>query len=91
VCAKCGHWLSLGQANDEDPRVAVEIRAAELADELSTELADELPGIDDDEERRGWVLAATNMQHHTERYQAGYLARMIFGHTTLAEHDKEAG
>lgn len=28
-CVTCGAWLSLAAANDDDPRVAVEIRAAE--------------------------------------------------------------
>lgn len=31
VCQSCGAWLPLGPANDEDERVKVEIRAAELA------------------------------------------------------------
>jgi hypothetical protein len=30
-CLDCGAWLSLGPANDADPNVAVEVRAAELA------------------------------------------------------------
>jgi hypothetical protein len=30
-CSSCREWLSLGESNDDDPRVAVEVRAAELA------------------------------------------------------------
>ena len=33
VCTLCGEWLSLGPANDESADVAIEMRAAELADE----------------------------------------------------------
>jgi hypothetical protein len=31
VCLDCGHWLSLGPANDRGPEVAIELRAAEIA------------------------------------------------------------
>lgn len=34
VCRWCGEWLSLGPANDEGPRVRVEIRAAEMFAEI---------------------------------------------------------
>lgn len=31
VCATCGAWLSLGESNDDDERVKIEMRAALLA------------------------------------------------------------
>ena len=30
ICRWCGHWLSLGDSNDADERVGVEIRAASM-------------------------------------------------------------
>jgi hypothetical protein len=33
-CLDCGAWLSLGPANDDDDRVKVELRAAELAADM---------------------------------------------------------
>ncbi len=83
VCPWCGTWLSLGPANDEPAAVKLEIRAAELAVVLAT-----LDGILDwqfapnewDDERRGWSMAETNMQQHTDAWQSGYLARCIATH-----------
>jgi hypothetical protein len=31
LCSSCREWLPLGPSNDDDPRVAVEARAAEIA------------------------------------------------------------
>lgn len=86
ACLECGAWLSLGHS-DEAP-VHVEVRAAEIAADLddadrlcdwtlSNESFVSLTAFD---ERRGWSIAETNMQEHTEAWHAGYLARCIVGH-----------
>lgn len=85
VCDVCGEWLSLGEANDGGEHaasVALEKRAVELAQLLAD--ADALcdwtfgcAAFGSDEERRGWSIAESNMQHHSNEWQAGYLARVI--------------
>lgn len=88
VCERCGAWLSLGPARDTGPHaasVATEVRAAEIA-ELWHD-ADPAEAFDfvrrlNDEETRGWSIAETSLQHHTDRWHAGYLARAICHHDT---------
>lgn len=85
-CWNCREVLPLGPANDSGPHaasVACEVRAAELATGAHM---DEwygthwLVGDWTDDEARGWSLAETNMQNHTDRWHAGYLARAIVMH-----------
>jgi hypothetical protein len=91
VCKDCGHWLSLGQASEEDPRVAVEIRAAQLAVDIADghmPICEESNPFEQDCERCGYE----NWGGHVEckpAWHAGHLARCISLHDT--EHDKEAG
>lgn len=91
TCLYCGiqvgRAISPQPANDT-PDVLVEIRATEIANELAEvdRLCDWTFGtVRDDEERRGWSLAETNMRHHTDRWHAGYLARCIATHDTEQE------
>ncbi len=79
-CLDCGAWLSLGEANDDDPRVAVEIRAAEIAAD-----DDELMGMC---ESFGWEsLLAPKFSTdpvddgYSQKWHAGYLARCIATHS----------
>lgn len=82
-CGDCGHQMALAPATDTGPHaasVAVEVRAAEIANRWLTQPPDFAPtGLDD--EARGWSLAETNMQNHTDAWHAGYLARVIATHT----------
>ena len=83
-CLDCGAWLSLGPSNDAPAQVQVEIRAASLAASLTrlgAILAWQFNPHEWDEERRGWSMAETNMQQHTNAWHAGYLARVIATHT----------
>lgn len=85
-CLDCGAWLSLGPANDSGEhaaQVAAEVRAAELAARWRDPTDGDARfvfGDLDDEEIRGWSIAETNMQDHTDRWHAGYLARAIATH-----------
>jgi hypothetical protein len=90
VCATCGAWLSLGPSNDSSEAVRIEIRAAELARHLAD--ADALcdwtfgdAALGSDEERRGWSIAESNMQHHSNQWLAGHLARVIATHADTSE------
>lgn len=76
-CATCGTWLPLGPS-DERP-VAVEVRAAELADSyqhhetLDTYAASEW---------YGWLCASNGVEvgEFHDEHHAGYLARVIYDH-----------
>lgn len=82
-CASCGEYKALGPARDggeHAAQVAIEVRAAEIAEQWHD--ADPAVAFDfvrrlDNEESRGWSIAETNMQNHTDRWHAGYLARCI--------------
>lgn len=88
-CLDCHAYLSLGDS-DEHASVAVEmeIRAAEIAADLDeadrlcdwTMSNDAFIGLTAFEERRGWSIAESNMQHHSNAWLAGYLARCIATH-----------
>lgn len=88
-CERCGDYMKLGPSNDDDPRVAVEMRAAEIAAVLDDADAlcdwtlsnETFVSFTTFEERRGWSIAESNMQTHSDAWQSGYLARCI------AEHD----
>lgn len=88
TCMYCGAWLPLGPANDADPNVQIEIRAAEMAGAVAT--GPTWP----------WTLGQImGWQTHDiathplgwpddlldDDEQAGYLARQI------ATHDAEQG
>jgi hypothetical protein len=81
-CGKCHAWLSLGPANDADPRVAVEVRAAEIAsigrDAASMWMSNEMS----DSERDGWGTHMRDWDHITIEGAewAGYLAAAIASH-----------
>lgn len=73
VCRTCGAWLSLGPANDDDPNVQIEIRAAEIA-----ALADDYQrGIVTDET----AVATTNIGG--PKIDASWLARVIAEHEEI--------
>lgn len=78
ICADCGYWLGLGEANDSDERVRVEKRAAMLSQPHGAFL------LFSTTEFSGWL------DHQRTVYPpeyadtlAGYLARCI------ATHDQE--
>lgn len=82
----CGHWLSLGPANDSDERVMCEKRAAELAHtprHWTRLITSGVPGEDDEVD--GFLSYGSGMIPHTPGEWAGYLARQI------ATHDHEEG
>lgn len=87
TCDDCGAWLSLGPSNDDDPRVAVEVRAAEIAAD-----EDELMGVC---ESFGWEsLLAPKFSTdpadagYADKWHAGYLAHQIVAHD--ATHSEDA-
>lgn len=82
-CLDCGQWQGMGPSNDADERVAVEIRAAEIA------ASEQLPKCGDQPfeqkcERCGWE----DWGGHVEcapSWHAGYLARCIATHEEAAD------
>lgn len=86
-CVKCGDYAILGQATDTGPHaayIAVEMRAAELVQRWNASTNGDAKFVFsdiDDEERRGWSMAETNMREHTDAWHAGCLARVIVTHT----------
>jgi hypothetical protein len=80
-CSECGECAALGPACDDGPhaaQVAVEIRAAEIAD--PTYDVSEFAG---DAEWAGWCEADTSLvswDDEADAYQRGYLARVIHLH-----------
>jgi hypothetical protein len=92
ICKRCGEWLSMGDSNDASEAVRIEMRAAETADVLvNTDALIDWTLSNEDfvsfiafEERRGWSIAESSMQHHSNAWHAGYLAR------TIHDHDEDA-
>lgn len=92
ICLDCNAWLSLGEANDDDPGVQVEIRAAEIAGEVAVR-PDVIRGkyntVHSDVGRGWWVhqmsLVNADEVTHLADAQAGYLARCITTHDTQHE------
>lgn len=84
-CDRCGAWLSLGHSDETPERVAIEIRAAEIAESYPT-LHSVRRAIDDGgtdgAEYAGWLQHAFDSQKHPEQFGelAGYLARAIATH-----------
>lgn len=91
-CLDCGAWLSLGESNDADPAVQVEMRAAEIAADIEQHggclmgpleqagfLDRPLPL------RGGGTIDLTN----TEGARAGWLAESIATHDT--QHPASTG
>ena len=76
VCDDCDDLLPLGPSDESDPRVAMELRAAELATERDISAA-WLVGRISDTERDGWSCAESNMADHSDAWHAGYLARVM--------------
>jgi hypothetical protein len=86
ICWACGAWLPLGPANDTAPEVAIEKRAAEIAQDI---------------ERMGWTVLRRDSLEFAgwngdgwsawegalldPKYLAGCLARLI------SEHDASEG
>lgn len=86
VCADCGHWLSLGAAQDSGPHaasVACEIRAAEIASDKRARLSFcESLGWE------SWLSPKFSTDPvdagYAEKWHAGYLARCIVSHAEIA-------
>jgi hypothetical protein len=78
VCLDCGTWLPLGPSADDDERVRIEVRAAELV---------AAGGPDRHCERCGWDMhrhgfyCAPSSGHDEADFHAGWLAREITTHT----------
>lgn len=84
-CERCGAWLSLGPSDETDPRVAVEIRAAELAVASDGNYL-AFRDIATPPEFWGWHM---HMYSYDDdeidadgEHAAGYLARAIAAHDT---------
>lgn len=82
-CLDCGAWLSLGEANDADPRVAVEIEAARIAAAFEADGGCELSSL----ERHGFADEALHLRGGclidltaTMPARWGQLARVIVDH-----------
>lgn len=81
ICQACLEWLPLGPSNNDDPNVAVEIRAAEIAGVLRHRGV-----IEDYDEREadGFAAAERNSDYAADPddhwWHAGYLARCIATH-----------
>lgn len=78
-CIDCGAWLSIGPSNDTPEAVQIEIRAAEIAQEVSEMTEWWLyVGINSTEdENRGYSHAKSNVGPDINDWEAGYLARVI--------------
>jgi hypothetical protein len=85
-CLDCGVWLSLGDSDESDPRVALEIRAAEIAANLSENGCEmsslEIAGFNGDPMR---LRNGMPIHLDTDAQQSGWLAREI------AQHESEHG
>lgn len=85
-CLNCGATLPLGPSNDSDPRVQLEMRAAELAtdaDHMKRLIHNGIPGEDDEVD--GYLTSFNGKRAPSNEAQwAGYLARCI------STHNKEA-
>lgn len=81
-CNWCGDYVPLGKARDDDPRVAVEIRAAELAHNeihMMRLISTGIPGQDDEVD--GYIMAIGDRHEPWNSAQlAGYLAHAITKH-----------
>lgn len=85
-CCQCHEHLTLGPSNDDDERVRVEMRAAELASGYTKERG-VIDGTSLDEDV-GWLIHVSEWTHHdrergtpvNDEQQAGYLARCIWTH-----------
>ncbi len=77
-CLDCGAWLPLGEANDADPNVAIEIRAAEIAADwgrVPPRCNDDV--LENDCAVCGWYEHLEAIDQATPEWHAGYLAREI--------------
>lgn len=83
-CYDCDECVPWGPANDADPNVAIEIRAAEIAADGGVYECHRMPDSGECAEC-GWVDWILNVEEPNpgDAWHAGYLARAI------VEHDKE--
>lgn len=79
-CRSCGTWLPLGPS-DEAP-VAVEVRAAEIADKATRRDPLMMSEYTDGAEQAGWLVRACDSAKVPDQdgEHAGYLARVIYDH-----------
>lgn len=96
-CVSCGATMILGPANDDDPRVVVELRAAEIASawkgrrepfDMPLTAAeksgcDKWPYLDPTNDELAGFLAVQIINHHAE--QAGHT---FTGQHRVANHDE---
>jgi hypothetical protein len=78
-CGDCGTWLPLGESDETDPRVAVEIEAARLAAHLHF---DDFPEDEPEDEWAdyGWAAHTSGCDVYEGTWH-GWLAAVIATHT----------
>lgn len=80
-CDSCGHWLPLGPSDETEPRVAVEIRAAELS---ARKGFGSFSNCGAGCERCGFLAHRSDTSGtpicKRDQFDAGYLARCILEH-----------
>ena len=88
-CDDCLDYVPLGPSDETDPRVAVEIRAAELAGHMSWFLGGPGAPVDtiDKSELRGCSQHRNNGTPANDHEHAGYLARCIADHDSATERE----
>ncbi|MEX2717503.1 MAG: hypothetical protein Q6370_014480 [Candidatus Sigynarchaeota archaeon] len=87
ICARCHAWLPLGESDErENTQVRIEIRAAEIAQEIHEYTAWRRDSTQD--ENDGFDLRESR-NVETDGYQTGYLARCIVDHERDHERDHE--
>lgn len=89
-CDLCRAQLPLGPSDESDPRVAVEVRAAEIA---ATLRETKVPSLNECEQH-GWETHANDdiappILCGRQKFDSGYLAREIVNHA-IATHGSEA-
>jgi hypothetical protein len=86
-CGRCGHWLSLGESNDADERIQIEIAAAWMANRFAP--LDGRSAMT----RDGWYCHRDGYMPNADTAGGwmGFLAREIATHATDSGEPPPAG